>query len=400
MHGIIAWFTRNGVASNLLMVAILMAGLNTLFKRIPTEVFPEFELDMISVSVPYRGSTPAEVEESIVVKIEESIQDIQGIKKITSTAAEGAGSVNIEVDKGYDSRELLDDIKNRVDSINSFPVETEKPVFNLAKPRGEVITVVLAADMNEHDLRMLGEQIRDEIINLPSITQVALQAVRPYEISIEVSEETLQRHGLTLEGIAQAIRFSSIDLPAGAIKTQGGEFLLRTKGQAYVGADFEEIVLITRGDGTRLTLGDVADINDGFEETPLFARWNGKPSVMIAVSRVGDQNAIDLANTVKAYLAERRSSLPEGVDLEFWNDRSKIVIGRINTLVSSALQGGALVFIVLALFLRLSLAIWVCVGIPVAFMGAIAFMPQLGVTINIISLFGFILVLGIVVDDA
>ena len=300
MHGIIAWFTRNGVASNLLMVAILMAGLNTLFKRIPTEVFPEFELDMISVSVPYRGSTPAEVEESIVVKIEESIQDIQGIKKITSTAAEGAGSVNIEVDKGYDSRELLDDIKNRVDSINSFPVETEKPVFNLAKPRGEVITVVLAADMNEHDLRMLGEQIRDEIINLPSITQVALQAVRPYEISIEVSEETLQRHGLTLEGIAQAIRFSSIDLPAGAIKTQGGEFLLRTKGQAYVGADFEEIVLITRGDGTRLTLGDVADINDGFEETPLFARWNGKPSVMIAVSRVGDQNAIDLANTVKA----------------------------------------------------------------------------------------------------
>ena len=213
MHGIIAWFTRNGVASNLLMVAILMAGLNTLFKRIPTEVFPEFELDMISVSVPYRGSTPAEVEESIVVKIEESIQDIQGIKKITSTAAEGAGSVNIEVDKGYDSRELLDDIKNRVDSINSFPVETEKPVINLAKPRGEVITVVLAADMNEHDLRMLGEQIRDEIINLPSITQVALQAVRPYEISIEVSEETLQRHGLTLEGIAQAIRFSSIDLP-------------------------------------------------------------------------------------------------------------------------------------------------------------------------------------------
>ncbi|MDA7505199.1 efflux RND transporter permease subunit [Verrucomicrobia bacterium] len=400
MHGIIAWFTRNGVASNLLMVAILMAGLNTLFKRIPTEVFPEFELDMISVSVPYRGSTPAEVEESIVVKIEESIQDIQGIKKITSTAAEGAGSVNIEVDKGYDSRELLDDIKNRVDSINSFPVETEKPVFNFAKPRGEVITVVLAADMNEHDLRTLGEQIRDEIINLPSITQVALQAVRPYEISIEVSEETLQQYGLTLEGIAQAIRFSSIDLPAGAIKTQGGEFLLRTKGQAYVGADFEEIVLITRGDGTRLTLGDVADINDGFEETPLFARWNGKPSVMIAVSRVGDQNAIDLANTVKAYLAERRSSLPEGVDLEFWNDRSKIVIGRINTLVSSALQGGALVFIVLALFLRLSLAIWVCVGIPVAFMGAIAFMPQLGVTINIISLFGFILVLGIVVDDA
>ena len=224
--------------------------------------------------------------------------------------------------------------------------------------------------------------------------------MRPYEISIEVSEQTLQQYGLTLEGIAQAIRSSSIDLPAGAIKTKGGEFLLRTKGQAYTGLDFEQIVLITRGDGIRLTLGDIADINDGFEETPLYARWNGKRAVMIAVSRVGDQNAIDLANTVKAYLSERRASLPEGVDLEYWNDRSQIVIGRINTLVASALQGGGLVFLVLALFLRLSLAIWVCVGIPVAFMGAIAFMPQLGVTINIISLFGFILVLGIVVDDA
>ncbi len=400
MHGMIAWFARNGVAANLLMLAILLAGVNTLFKRMPTEVFPEFELDMITVSVPYRGSTPAEVEESIVIKIEEAIQDIQGIKKITSTAAEGAGSVTIEVDKGYDSRELLDDIKNRVDSINTFPAETEKPIINLAQPRGEVITVVLAADMHEKDLRVLGEQVRDEISNLPNITQVALQAVRPYEIAIEVSEQTLQRYGLTLEGIAQAVRSTSIDLPAGAIKTEGGEILLRTKGQAYEGSEFADIVLLTRNDGTRITLGDISNINDGFEETPLFARWNGKPCVMIAVARVGDQNAIDLANTVKDYLARRQQSLPDGVDLDFWNDRSEIVIGRLNTLLTSALQGGFLVFLVLALFLRLSLAIWVCVGIPVAFMGAIAFMPQLGVTINIISLFGFILVLGIVVDDA
>jgi multidrug efflux pump subunit AcrB len=387
MHGMIAWFARNGVAANLLMVAILLAGVNTLFKRMPTEVFPEFELDMITVSVPYRGSTPAEVEESIVIKIEEAIQDIQGIKKITSTASEGAGSVTIEVDKGYDSRELLDDIKNRVDSINTFPAETEKPIINLAQPRGEVITVVLAADMHEKDLRVLGEQVRDEISNLPNITQVALQAVRPYEIAIEVSEQTLQRYGLTLEGIAQAVRSTSIDLPAGAIKTEGGEILLRTKGQAYEGSEFADIVLLTRNDGTRITLGDISNINDGFEETPLFARWNGKPCVMIAVARVGDQNAIDLANTVKDYLAERQKSLPDGVDLDYWNDRSQIVIGHLNTLLTSALQGGFLVFLVLALFLRLSLAIWVCVGIPVAFMGAIAFMPQLGVTINIISLF-------------
>lgn len=400
MHQIIAWFARNGVAANLLMLAILMAGINTLFKRIPTEIFPEFELDMITVSVPYRGSIPAEVEESVVVKIEEAIQDLQGIKEINSTASEGAGSVSIEVDKGYDSRDLLDDIKNRVDSINTFPVETEKPVINLAKPRGEVITVVLAADMSESDLCLLGEQIRDEIVNLPNVTQVSLQAVRPYEVAIEVSEQTLQQYGLTLDGVAQAIRSSSIDLPAGAIKTTGGEILLRTKGQAYVGSDFENIVLLTRNDGTRLTLGEIAKVVDGFEETPLFARWNGKRCVMIAVARVGNQNAIDLANEVKDYLVERRHTLPPGVDLDYWNDRSKIVKGRIQTLTSSAMQGGFLVFLVLALFLRFSLALWVCLGIPVAFMGALAFMPQLGVTINIISLFGFILVLGIVVDDA
>jgi len=400
MHGIIAWFTRNGVAANLLMVSIVMAGMLALGRSIPTEVFPEFDLDIITVSVPYRGSTPSEVEESVVIRVEEAIQDLQGIKKITSTAAEGFGTVSIEVQKGHDSREVLDDIKNRVDAINTFPVETEKPIISLVKPRGEVITVVLAAEMSERDLRTLGEHIRDEITSLPNITQVGLGGVRPYEIAIEVSEQTLQRYGLTLDAVARAIRNTSVDLPAGAIKTSGGEVLLRTKGQAYVQEDFEKIVLITRDDGTRLTLGDIATVKDDFEETPLFARWNGKPCVLISVARVGDQNAITLAQEVKAYLLERQKTLPDGVELEYWNDRSRIVISRLNTLTTSALQGGALVLLVLALFLRPMVAFWVCMGIPVAFMGAIALMPYLGVTINIISLFGFILVLGIVVDDA
>ena len=400
MNGIIAWFTKNGVAANLLMVSIIMAGVFALGRSIPIEVFPEFELDIVNVSVPYRGSTPAEVEEAVVIRIEEAIQDLQGIKQITSTASEGSGSVSIEVEKGYDSREVLDDIKNRVDAINTFPAETEKPVISLAQPRGEVITVVISGEMNERDLRTLGEQIRDEIAALPRITQVSLGGVRPYEVAIEVSEQTLQRYGLTLGAVAQAIRNTSIDLPAGAIKTSAGEILLRTKGQAYVQADFENIVLITREDGTRLTLGDIASVNDGFEETPLFARFNGKPCVLVAVARVGDQNAITLANDVKNYLSERQASLPSGVQLNYWNDRSKIVIGRLNTLTNSALQGGVLVLLVLALFLRPLVAFWVCLGIPVAFMGAVALMPYLGVTINVISLFGFILVLGIVVDDA
>ncbi len=400
MHGIIAWFTRNGVAANLLMVSIIMAGMLALGRSIPTEVFPEFDLDIVTVNVPYRGSTPSEVEESVVVRIEEAIQDLQGIKKITSTASEGFGAVSVEVQKGYDSREVLDDIKNRVDAINTFPIETEKPVISLLQPRGEVITVVLAADMSERDLRTLGEHIRDEIIALPNITQVGLGGVRPYEIAIEVSEQTLQRYGLTLDAVARAIRNTSVDLPAGAIKTSGGEVLLRTKGQAYVQADFEKIVLITREDGTRLTLGEIATVKDDFEETPLFAQWNGKPCVLISVARVGDQNAITLAQEVKAYLLERQKTLPDGVELEYWNDRSRIVVSRLNTLTTSALQGGALVLLVLTLFLRPMVAFWVCMGIPVAFMGAIALMPYLGVTINIISLFGFILVLGIVVDDA
>jgi len=400
MHGIIAWFTRNGVAANLLMISIVVAGLFALGRNIPTEVFPEFELDLITVSVPYRGSTPAEVEESVIIRIEEAIQDLQGIKKLTSTASEGSGTVMVEVQKGYDSREVLDDIKNRVDAINTFPIESEKPIISLVQPRGEVITVVLAADMSERDLRVLGEQIRDEIAALPNVTQVGLGGVRPYEIAVEVSEHTLQRYGLTLDAVARAIRNTSIDLPAGAIKTSGGEVLLRTKGQAYVQKDFEDIVLITREDGTRMTLRDIASVKDGFEETPLFAKWNGKPCALISVARVGDQNAITLANDVKDYLQERQKSLPAGVGLHYWNDRSRVVVSRLNTLTSSAVQGGFLVLLVLTLFLRPVVAFWVCAGIPVAFMGAIALMPYLGVTINVISLFGFILVLGIVVDDA
>jgi len=400
MHGIIAWFTRNGVAANLLMAGILMAGAVTLRLGIPTEVFPEFELDLVSVSVPYRGATPAEVEEAVVIRIEEAIQDLQGIKKMTSTAAEGMGAVRVEVDKGYDSREILDDIKNRVDAINTFPVETEKPVISLVQPRGEVITVVLSAEMGEHDLRRLGELIRDEIVNLPDVTQVALRGVRPYEIAIEVSEETLQQYGLTLTGVADAIRRTSVDLPAGAIKSSAGEILLRTKGQAYVGEEFAGIVLLTRPDGSRVTVGDIAAIKDDFEETPLFARWNGKSCVMIAVSRVGGQNAITLAESVKEYLETRQATLPPGVDLSYWNDRSQIVRNRLNTLTSSAMMGGSLVLLVLTLFLRPAVACWVFVGVPVAFMGAIIFMPWMGVTINVISLFAFILVLGVVVDDA
>lgn len=397
----IAWFARNGVAANLLMFSIFGFGFYTIFSnKIPTEVFPDFELDTIEIGVEYRGATPAETEESVVIKIEEAIQDLVGIEEITSSSAEGAGAVTVEVAKGYEPRELLDDIKNRVDAINTFPDETEKPTIRVSARKSEVITVVLAGDLNERELRKLGELVRDEITRLPGITQAEVGAVRPYEIAVEVSESTLREYGLTLAAVSRAISNSSVDLPAGSVRTQGGEILLRTKGQAYVARDFEDIVLLTRDDGTRLTLRDIATVKDGFEEMPLYARFNGQRCVTITVFRVGDQNAITLAETVKSYMEDKRASLPPGIGLEFWNDRSRIVKGRLNTLLNSAMFGACLVLLVLGLFLRPWIAFWVFLGVPMCFLGAISLMPFLGITFNIFSLFAFILVLGIVVDDA
>ncbi len=396
----IAWFARNGVAANLLMVLIIVLGAEAVLERIPLEVFPDFELDIIKITTPYRGATPAEVEEGVVIKIEEAIHELEGIKELRSLANEGSGVVDVEVEKGYDVRDLLDDVKNKVDAIDTFSDDVERPIYSIAQRRREVISVVVTGDLPERDLRQLGERVRDDLFALPDVTQVELTGVRPYELSIEISESTLQQYGLTLESVANAVNRASLDLPAGSIRTPGGEVLLRTKGQAYVGADFAEIVVLSRPDGTRLTLGDIGDIVDGFEENPVVTRFNNQPAVVVDVYRVGDQSAIEVSNAVKAYIEEARPQMPPGVELTYWRDRARIVKKRLNTLLNSAVQGGILIVLLLTLFLRFSVALWVCVGIPVSFMGAFALMPYLGVTINIISLFAFILVLGIVVDDA
>jgi multidrug efflux pump subunit AcrB len=396
----IEWFARNGVAANLLMGLILGMGIWALSSKLVLEVFPNFTPERISVSVPYRGSTPTEVEESIVIRLEEAVQGLPGIKQMTSTASENSGSVIIEVAKGYNPREMVDDIKTRVDSINTFPVEAERPIVNLPTPTDRVITVVVSGDLTERDLKRLGEQIRDEITNLPTVSLASLRGVRPFEIGIEVSEEILQKHNLTFDEVVRAVRNSSIDLSAGNIRTEGGEILLRTRGQAYRQAEFESIIIIARDDGTRLTLSDIAQVTDGFDEIPFFSRYNDRPAVTVDVFRVADQNVLEIATAVRDYIDEAKSRMPAGVELGFWQDRSLEIKGRLNTLLDSALTGGILVFLVLTLFLRFSLAIWVCVGIPVSFMGALAIMPYLGISINLVSLFGFILVLGIVVDDA
>ncbi len=400
MHGLIRWFTRNDVAANLLMGFIFLCGVIALKNRIILEVFPQIDLDVVRISVPYLGSTPEESEEGVVIRIEEAIQDLTGIKEIRSRALEGAGIVDVEISKGYDPRELLDDIKNRVDGISTFPDEIEAPKFSILQLKREVISIVIAGNLSEKELRKLGERVRDEVTSLPGITQVELTEVRDYEIGIEIAENILHEYGLTFDKVANIVRNSSLDLPAGSIKTESGEILLRTKGQAYVKEDFEAIPILSRDDGSFVTLADIATVNDDFEEDQLIARYNGTPCAFIDVYRVGDQNAIDLSNTVKDYILSAQKNMPEGVELNYWRDRSRIIKSRLKTLTRSALQGSLLVFLVLAMFLRFRVALWVCVGIPVSFMGAIALMPDLGVTINVVSLFAFILVLGIVVDDA
>ena len=402
MHGMIAWFARNPVAANILMVTIIALGLYAVAKRIPLEVFPEFARDVVNVTVPYPGSTPYEVEQGVILRVEDAIADLQGIDKVYSDGAEGSARIRVEVRKGFDVTKVMNEIKTRVDGISTFPDDAERPVIEQQVRIREVISVMVAVDesTSEAELRRTTEQIRDEILHLPDITQADLGGVRPWEISINVPEATLRQYGLTLDNIAQAIRNASRDIPGGTVKTAAGEILVRTLGQAYTGSEFADIPVISRNDGTRIRIGEIATIVDGFNEEPLYAEFDGKKASFVNVSRVGDQNAIKLANTIKQYIEERSATLPTNVTLSYWRDSSKVVKARLSTLTNSAIQGSILVFLLLAMFLRPDLALWVSVGIPISFLGALALMPEIGVTLNIVSMFAFILVLGIVVDDA
>ncbi|UUO22299.1 efflux RND transporter permease subunit [Colwellia sp. M166] len=396
----IAWFAKNHVAANLLMISILLAGIFSVKSSIPLEVFPSFESEIVNVTVVLRGSTPEDAEQGVAIRIEEAVQDLQGIEEITSTSVEGAATVRIEADSSTDVRDLLADIKSRVDAINTFPVDAEKPVIAIAQRIRDVISVTISSEYGEKEIREFAEQVRDDLLRLPQVTQVALDAVRDYEISIDVNQSKLEQYQLTLAEISTAISNSSVDISAGNVRTDGGDVLVRNIGQAYRRDEFEKVVIKTNTDGTFLYLEDIAQVNDGFEETPLRARFNGQQGALIDVFRIGNQSAIDVADAVKNYIDERQDTLPQGFVLSYWDDDSEIVKSRLNTLITNALQGGFLVLLLLTLFLRPSIAFWVSIGIPVSFMGAFIVMPFFDISINIMSLFGFILVLGIVVDDA
>ncbi len=399
--GPIAWMAANPVAANLLMLLVMLAGVQSIF-TLKKEVFPTFPTEMIRITVPYPGSSPEEVEEGVLVKIEEAVQDMEGLDEITSQASEGVGVVTVEMKPRSNMAKALNDVTSRVNAIASFPVETEKPIIEEILSRIRVINLSIYGRLTEHQLTALADRTRDELLNLPGITQVDMAGVRDYEISIELSDERLRQYGLSFDDVVNLVRQKSRNLPGGKLRTDSGTITLRSQSQAYTGRDYADLDLITRPDGTRIRLGDIATVRDGFEDQPILSRFNGNRAARLSVYSMGDQNALRISRQVRNYVQEMDAELPQGVHMATWNDNSRILKGRIQLLLKNAAQGGLLVLIFLSLFLRLAMAFWVLIGIPFSFLGTLFVMglPVTDVSINVVSVFAFLLVLGIVVDDA
>ena len=399
MKAPVSWMAKNHVAANLLMGFIMLSGLFAMMQT-KKETFPEMSLDQVQIQVPYLGATPAEVEEAVCKRIEERVRGLEGVRRVRSTAAEGMGVVSIELERGADMDKLLDDIKNEIDRIDTFPAETEEPVIKELTRRNQAIDVVLYGDVDEKALKVTAELVRDDLRSSGVISQVELKGVRVDEIAIEVSEEALRRYGLTFAQVADAVRRTSIDLPAGSVESEDGAILLRTQGLMRSGREYEEVVVLTRPDGTALKLKDVATVVDGFEDTDLVSRFNGQPAAVVQVFRIGDQNALDISDYVHQYIEDKRPTLPAGIHIGYARDDARILRSRIDLLIRNARLGLVLVFICLSFFLDLRLAFWVMMGIPISFLGAFVLMEPFDASINMLSLFAFIVALGIVVDDA
>ncbi len=399
--GLIAWWANNTVAANLLMALIIITGIFMVFE-VRKQMFPEIELNTISIQVPFPGAAPQEVEQGVIVLIEDALEDVNGVERLTSTAREGGGSVTVEVESGYDPQVVMDEVKMLVDAIPNFPQQIENPNIYRIRPQRQVIWISVFGDMSERNQKELAKQIRDDLKNIGGITKVETVGARDYEISIEISEHDLQRYNLTFQQVVNAVRGTSIDVAGGSIRTPNGDILLRANNQAYYGEEFENIVLINRPDGTRLTLGDIATVKDEFIERRRFTQFDGKPATFVRVDSVGDQNDLAVAEAVRNYIERKQKELPPEVSVAHWGDSSYYLQGRLDLMLDNMITGGFLVFLMLSLFLQLRLAFWVMIGIPVCFLGTIALMPlpMFDISINMISLFGFILVLGIVVDDA
>lgn len=399
MKSAISWFAKNHVAANLLMIFVLVAGIWTA-RTMKVEVFPETSTDRVSISVVYTGASPAEVEEGVITKIEEAVAGIEGVKRVDSTAAESLGSVVVEVLSGFDIKKVTDDIKSAVDRITTFPDEAERPVTAEVSLRSDVIAVALYGDVPEGTIKNLAQRLKDEMSGLPDVTAVEVYGVRDPEVHIEIPEKTLREYGLTLGQVSTAVQKGGLDLPAGSVKTGQGEVLVRSKGRRYYARDYADIALLSRNDGSKVTLGQIAKLSDGFADVDVFSRFNGKPAAILWVYRVGDQSALTVARTIKDYVAKIRPTLPAGVDAAFFSDRSEILKSRLDLLLRNMAWGLCLVVILLGTFMNIRLAFWVTLGIPISFAFGLLFLPTADVSINMISLFAFLMVLGIVVDDA
>ena len=398
-RGPIAWMANNSVAANLAMIIILVGGALGL-SRIKQEIFPAFDLDLVRVTVAYPGASPEEVEQGIVLAIEEAVRGVDGVKRITSSASESVGAVAVELLIDADPDRVLADVKSEVDRIRSFPDEAEDPQIAIATRKQRVISLVIAGDQELQTLQEIAERARVEMLKSDDITQVEIEGVPEQEIAIEVRRERLEEFGLTLQDVANQVRFASLDLPGGGLKTSSGEILVRLSDRRRSGAEFGSMILRSTSSGATVRLADIARITDGYAEVDQSSFFNDQRAVRVTAYRVGNETPQSVADAVRGYVVSLRSDLPENVTLAIWDDDSELLRDRIDLLVRNAKLGLLLVLVVLALFLNLRLAFWVGLGIPISFLGTFLVMPGLGVTVNMISLFALIVVLGMVVDDA
>lgn len=399
MKGPIAYMARNHVAANMLMFVFLVGGIMTA-SRIKQEVFPEFDLDIITIQVAYPGATPSEVEDAVVRPVELAVSGVDNVKRVTATANEGFGTITLEVLEGANSDQVVQDAKNEVDRITTFPEEAEEPVISKLNNRDEVVTLMVYGDAGERALREQADIVKDDLLAMPNITQVDLSAFKPYEISVEISEDNLRKYNLTLDRVASIIRQSSLDLAGGSFRASSGEVLIRTVEKRRTGIGLDTVAVLTRPDGRRVLLSDIATVVDGFAELDQEARFNGHPAIMVKVYRVGEQTPIEVARTVRGYIEERNAQLPQSVQLAIWQDSSDTLQSRLNLLLKNGTLGLILVLLILTLFLEVRLALWVALGIAISFAGSLLLMPAWNASINMISLFGFLIILGVAVDDA
>ncbi len=399
MNGLIAWWARNSVAANLIMIGIFVAGAIG-FSQMEREMDPQVRFPGLQIEVSWPGAAPQEVEEQIVARIEESVRDLDAIEWVRSSSSEGFGGVYILAEQQVDFTQFMNDVKIRLDSISSFPRDIEPPQVRQWINRDEIMRIAVHGDIGERELKRLAETLRREAAQLTAVTVVELFGTRQEEVSIEVSEDALRRYNLSFSEVANAIRNTSINQSAGQVRTEVGTYQLKIRSQADTETEFNNIIVRETADGGILRVGDVATVVDGFEDDPILATLNGEPAVLLQIMSTEVMDIVTASESVGEWIEKRRESLPEGVSLTLWTDQAVAFKGRMKTISSSAVQGLALVMIILLLTLRPIVAFWVAIGIATAYAGAFVLLGPVGVSLNMLSTFAFLLVLGIVVDDA